>query len=34
LEFKEAIFTFLKNIPKYEEELKSLLVKNFHIINP
>src|SRR5271156_5648717 len=34
LEFKEAIFTFLKNIPKYEKELKSLLVKNFHIINP
>jgi transposase len=34
LEFKEAIFAFFKNIPKYEEELRSLLVKNFHIINP
>jgi hypothetical protein len=33
-EFKEAIFAFFKNIPKYEEELKSLLVKNFPIINP
>ncbi|MFI0478987.1 MAG: IS630 family transposase [Candidatus Rhabdochlamydia sp.] len=34
LEFKETIFAFFENIPKYKEELKSLLIKNFHIINP
>jgi len=33
-EFKETIFAFFKNISKYKEELKNLLVKNFHIVNP
>jgi hypothetical protein len=34
VEFKKATLSFFENISNYKEELKSLLSKKFHIVNP